>query len=118
MQKHNLNERFPGVEVRIPRIVAIGTDEFDSFLSNNDLLDFALKTSDRETLNKRFLAANLSEKLMRFLKKYLQGIKTPIVVRTAGRYAIPFACGDIRDLHAGEYVRLAVHPAGKPVQCH
>ncbi|MEE9166954.1 MAG: PEP/pyruvate-binding domain-containing protein [Candidatus Neomarinimicrobiota bacterium] len=84
VSEENLNKRFPDVEIHIPRVVAIGTDEFEDFLRNDDLLDFALQTSDPEELRKRFLAANLSKELTKFLKSYLKDIKTPIAVRSSG----------------------------------
>lgn len=84
IESEALDDRFPEVTIRIPRTVAIGTQEFGSFMQKNDLWDFALGSPDARELEDRFLSFSLSSDLIRFLKVYLKETKYPISVRSSG----------------------------------
>ena len=59
-KKKTLMERFPGIAVRVPPSVVLGTDVFDEFLDSNDLRDFAIETSDlKSTFSPRCAASIL-----------------------------------------------------------
>ena len=84
--KTNIDEKFPDIIIRIPRSVVIGTNEFDDFMGQNDFWDFALRTADNNKIRKRFLEGNLSEKLVEFLKQFLQKVNYPIAVRSSSLF--------------------------------
>ena len=79
----NLDELFPDVSIRIPHISVVGTDEFDRFMSVNELWDVALKTNNNDKILKAFLKGELSEELVHALKVYLKEIKYPLAVRSS-----------------------------------
>jgi hypothetical protein len=59
LHKQHLSRRFTGVKVRVPPAVVIGTDVFDRFLAENNLLDFAIHCDDDGEIQRRFLGAPL-----------------------------------------------------------
>ncbi|MCK5797474.1 MAG: histidine kinase, partial [Deltaproteobacteria bacterium] len=81
--RQGLGESFDGLDVRIPRTVAIGTDEFDHFIEDNDLGDLEDLDDDSEVL-RRFLAGRLPDDLIRDLKMAcLWEMKGPLAVRSS-----------------------------------
>lgn len=79
-----LKEKFPEIIIRIPRVVVIGTDEFDDFMKKSDLWKFALEENDFRKIRQRFVQGNLSKKLKYFLKAFLKDVKYPIAIRSSG----------------------------------
>jgi len=82
--KSEFDEKFPEIHIRIPKIAVIGTEEFDEFMEENALWNFALKTNENERIHKRFLKAKFSAELNDSLQKYLENINYPIAVRSSG----------------------------------
>ncbi|MBW2730775.1 MAG: histidine kinase [Deltaproteobacteria bacterium] len=81
--RHGLDKQYPEMRVRIPRTVAIGTDEFDRFVVENDLEDLRKCSDDREIIA-RFLRGRLSEEVLRDLKMAcLWEMKGPLAVRSS-----------------------------------
>lgn len=81
--RHGLEDRFPDLDLRIPRTVAVGTDEFDRFIDDNELEELADCDDDAE-IQRRFLAGQLSEDLLRDLKMAcLWEMKGPLAVRSS-----------------------------------
>ena len=78
-----LGERFPGVKVRVPPCVVVGTNVFDRFLDENDLREFAIACTDDEELERRFLAAELPEETARDLAAFLHVARYPLAVRSS-----------------------------------
>jgi pyruvate phosphate dikinase-like enzyme len=83
LARHNLRDRFPGLSIRVPRTVVLGSDEFDRFLEANLLAEPALGPGeDRETL-RRFLEAPLPEDLIGSLHAATRDLKGPLAVRSS-----------------------------------
>jgi hypothetical protein len=61
----------------------IGTEEFDKFIINNDLHDFAETEILDKKIKERFLASELSTELADGLRRYLKSVKTPLAVRSS-----------------------------------
>ncbi|MBI5001197.1 MAG: hypothetical protein HZB92_06710 [Euryarchaeota archaeon] len=72
-----------GVRVRVPDSLAIGTEEFDRFLADNDLAGISKKGLSDAEIARRFLAADLSRDLRRALQRYLAHTRVPIAVRSS-----------------------------------
>jgi Pyruvate phosphate dikinase, AMP/ATP-binding domain len=77
-----LPDRIGPLELRTPRTVAIGTDEFDRFMEDNKLYQAVEKLDDRALLE-RFLAAHLPEELARELEAAWAEMNGPIAVRSS-----------------------------------
>lgn len=78
-----LDKKYPQINIRIPRITVIGTDEFDRFMDDNHLWELALKEKNNARIDKYFLKADLSKQLIRTLSKFLGKVKYPLAVRSS-----------------------------------
>jgi len=78
-----IHEKFPNVEIRIPKAVVIGTKEFDNFIINNNLLDKALTLNSNSEITNLFLTKSLSSGLVRILDNFLKHVKFPLAIRSS-----------------------------------
>jgi CheY-like chemotaxis protein len=83
LRKSRITRRFPGVRISVPPAVVLATDVFDQFLSENNLLDFALQCEDDAEIQRRFLAAPLCASLNEDLKSFLAEVNHPLAVRSS-----------------------------------
>ncbi|MCK5342494.1 MAG: histidine kinase, partial [Candidatus Heimdallarchaeota archaeon] len=76
---------FPSVEIKIPQTIAIGTDEFDYFMTENKLYEISSSDEvDEEELIQIFKRAKLSRSLRKDLKLVLKDWKNhPIAIRSS-----------------------------------
>ncbi len=83
LRTQKVSRRFPGVRISVPPTVVLTTDWFDRFVGENELLDFAIRsTDDTETLA-QFLAAPLPARLQEMLRVFLQQVHYPLAVRSS-----------------------------------
>jgi len=78
-----ITRRFPGVRISVPPAVVIATDQFDQFLTENNLGDFALHCDDDAEIQRRFLDAALPISLQENLKAFLSEVDYPLAVRSS-----------------------------------
>jgi hypothetical protein len=83
LRKSRITRRFPGVRVSVPPAVVLATDVFDQFVTENNLLDFALNCDDEGEIQRRFLEAPLSIALTEDLKSFLAEVTHPLAVRSS-----------------------------------
>ncbi len=83
LRKSRLIRRFPGVRISVPPAVVLATDAFDQFVSENNLLDFALQCEEDAEIQQKFLAAPLSASLNQDLKAFLAEVDHPLAVRSS-----------------------------------
>lgn len=81
--REGLLNRFPELEIKTPRTIAISTDEFDRFVDENGLLEPKLRNLDDREVIERFLDARLPNALMRDLEIEWSEIEGPIAVRSS-----------------------------------
>ena len=79
----NLSEKYQDVTFRVPKVVVIGTDEFDQFMDVNKLWETALSLDDNRDLEKVFLKGRLSRKLVQTLKELLKEVNFPLAIRSS-----------------------------------
>jgi hypothetical protein len=85
LARYNFHQKYPNVKITVPSSVAISTDEFDRFISENNLQKFRennLDFSDSQ-IAEDFLKGNLSDKLKEKLLVILKNMKKPLVVRSS-----------------------------------
>jgi hypothetical protein len=85
LARYGFDKKYPDVKITVPSTVAISTDEFDRFISDNKLQRFIkndIDISDSE-IAKEFIKGNLSDKITKKLKSILKHMKKPIVVRSS-----------------------------------
>ncbi len=83
LRKNRVTRRFPGIRITVPPALVLATDAFDQFMTENNLLDFALQCDDDTEILQKFLAAPLPAKLQEDLKVFLGEIAYPLAVRSS-----------------------------------
>ncbi|NHJ39730.1 MAG: hypothetical protein FK731_06825, partial [Asgard group archaeon] len=78
-----IQDEFKDISIEIPQTIVIGTDEFDKFMSENNLYDFALSNISDEELKESFVKAKLSSSLRDDLKFLLKFWKKPLAIRSS-----------------------------------
>ena len=84
INESGLNKKFDKINLRVPKVAVIGTDEFDYFMNENNLwkIAFAKNKSDKSIINS-FLKGSLSKELTKTLSKYLSTIRFPLAIRSS-----------------------------------
>ncbi|MEA2071548.1 MAG: PEP/pyruvate-binding domain-containing protein [Asgard group archaeon] len=77
------HQNFPSVVVRIPKTIVIGTSEFEKFMENHDLWDFAIQEEDDRKIQRKFLEKKLSSTLVNDLKFLLNDLHRPLAIRSS-----------------------------------
>ena len=83
LYKQRFSRRFPGVKVSVPPAVVVSTEYFDRFLTENNLLEFAIRCPDDTEIRQRFLEAALPAALLSDLKTFLNEAVYPLAVRSS-----------------------------------
>jgi CheY-like chemotaxis protein len=83
LHNNRIARRFPNVRITVPPSLVLATDVFDSFLSENDLLDFAIHSNDYVEIQQRFLAAAFPAWLRNDLLAFLAEVHYPLAVRSS-----------------------------------
>jgi CheY-like chemotaxis protein len=83
LHKYQTARRFADVRIAVPPSVVLATGIFDRFLSENNLLDFAISSSDDAEILRRFLEASLPASLRDDLLAFLAEIHYPLAVRSS-----------------------------------
>jgi CheY-like chemotaxis protein len=83
LHKYQTARRFAEVRIAVPPSVVLATDVFDRFLSENNLLDFAINSNDDAEILRRFLEASLPASLRDDLLAFLAEVHYPLAVRSS-----------------------------------
>ncbi len=83
LRKNRITRRFAAIRIAVPPALVLATDEFDQFMLENNLLDFALQCEDDGEIVQRFLAAELRQELKENLKVFLSEVTYPLAVRSS-----------------------------------
>jgi len=83
LDQNRVAERFPEVNISVPKTAVIGTDVFDEFLDQNQLRHTAIQSSDDEEIATIFLKKRLPKKIMADLKFFLEQVHYPLAVRSS-----------------------------------
>ena len=84
MNNYNLPTQFEDFTISVPPAVVLGTEVFDTFVDENELRNFALKSDNDEELTKRFIKAEkFPEEILGQLAAFLDLIQEPLAVRSS-----------------------------------
>jgi len=83
LQNKKLISKYPNINIRVPKIISIGTDEFDEFMTKNDLWEIALHTKDNKKILNKFIKSNLPKNLINILKDVINNINYPLAIRSS-----------------------------------
>ena len=85
--RYDIRGFFPDIKIKTPTTAIIGTDQYDSFLDNNNLRDIVFNSDiSYEELKRLFLKARLTDDLVKKLKVLLKHMKRPLAVRSSGLF--------------------------------
>jgi CheY-like chemotaxis protein len=82
-RERQVGARFAGVQIAVPSTLVLATDVYDQFLAENNLLDFAIRSSDEAEIEQRFLAALLPAQVRESLLAFLAELHYPLAVRSS-----------------------------------
>lgn len=82
----NINKYVPGIKIKMPKTFIIGTDEYDHFIFENDMLNRAGKETDFNMISEMFLNTGLSKNLANNLRKVLRLFSKPLAVRSSSLF--------------------------------
>ncbi|HVI08755.1 MAG TPA: DUF5752 family protein [Candidatus Binatia bacterium] len=83
LRKNRITRRFAGIRIAVPPALVLASDSFDRFMSENNLLDFALQCDDDDEILHKFLASDISADLHEDLKVFISEVKYPLAVRSS-----------------------------------
>ena len=78
-----LQDEFKNVSIEIPRTIVIGTDEYDRFMEENNLYDFALSGVSDKQIKEKFVKSKLSKSIRNDLRFLLKDFEGPLAVRSS-----------------------------------
>ncbi len=82
-QHPELQETHNGVDIRIPKTLAITTEGFDAFVADNNLKEFATREVSDEQTAAAFKRARMPEWLVEKLDLFLEHTTCPLAVRSS-----------------------------------
>jgi len=83
LYRFRAQQTFPGAHIGVPPTLVLATNVFDDFLTQNDLLGFALHCRDDNEIEQRFLSAKLPDTLEENLRAFLDQVRYPLAVRSS-----------------------------------
>lgn len=83
LHRYGVNNRFPGVSIRVPPTAVIGTDVFDSFMGQKDLREFVLGDMEDAEIVRLFLDTKLPPEIYDDLRAFLDQVRYPLAVRSS-----------------------------------
>jgi len=78
-----LQRKYPGLDVRVPKTIAISTEGFDAFIADNNLQEFSTRESSDGEIAAAFLNAQVPEWLTRQLELVIDHTTCPLAVRSS-----------------------------------
>jgi len=83
LARTNIQEEFEDVKLSVPRTAAVLTGDFEAFLVENNLEEFALHATDDEEIMRRFRKARLPSRLVSDLDRLVNAFRCPLAVRSS-----------------------------------
>ena len=78
-----IHEKYPDVNIEIPKTLAICTDAFESFVEENHLEQYAKEDFPDEDVRESFLRSKMPEWLSKELEAYLAQVTYPLSIRSS-----------------------------------
>jgi len=83
LRQRGIARAFPGIRIMVPPTLVLTTDVFDRFLSENDLADVAIHSTDDAEITRSFLQASFPIPLLDNLLAFLEVVHYPLAVRSS-----------------------------------
>lgn len=82
----DLKKLIPNLKIEIPKTAIIGSDEFDNFIENNNLIGIIYSERTYDEVKSAFISSPLPSSLKAKLRSYLEIITRPLAVRSSGLF--------------------------------
>jgi hypothetical protein len=82
----DFQELIPGINIKSPKTMIIGTEEFEYFIERNKLRDLIMNEWDYPLIREKFLEGSLSENLMKKLRVVQKLMDKPLAIRSSGLF--------------------------------
>ena len=76
-------EKFPDIQIKIPKTLVICTDAFESFVNSNDLRHLANEEFSDQEVASLFMNASLPESLVSDLETFVSQVEYPLSIRSS-----------------------------------
>jgi hypothetical protein len=83
LQNFHYEEKYPQLQVSIPRSLILGTDIFDEFIQKNNLAPACLKEDSDMRIAHAFLNAELPPTVIGDLRDFIMNTRKPLAVRSS-----------------------------------
>ncbi len=80
---YDISEKYPGIHVSVPPAIVLGTNVFDRFMEQDNLLDFALQCDDENAIKEKFIETPMPHDIVNQLSAVLDLMKYPLAVRSS-----------------------------------
>ena len=83
LSQKKFKKKYSDINIRIPKIISIGTDEFDEYMELNNLWDIALNVNNNKKIIDRFISSKLPKKISKILMDVINNILYPLAIRSS-----------------------------------
>lgn len=83
INRYEIADRFPQVEIKVPATAVVATDAFDAFLDQDNLSEFAIHAENDADIVNAFLAAKLPPGIVDDLRHFTALVHVPLAVRSS-----------------------------------
>ncbi len=83
VQNQELHEKYPDINIKIPKTLVVCTDAFDSFITENNLEIFAKEGFTDDEVEKAFLEADMPQWVLSDLEAFVAKVTVPLSVRSS-----------------------------------
>jgi hypothetical protein len=79
----DIHEKYPGIQIKIPKTLVISTDIFENFVTRNHLEHLSRPSIDNSMVREQFLAGRFPDRIINKLKQFLLQVKHPLSIRSS-----------------------------------
>ncbi len=83
IKRNGLLDKYPNVQITIPRTVVLSTEVFDEFMEMNQLYSVALSNLPDDDILNHFIRAQFPSRILRDLEAFIRVSKNPIAIRSS-----------------------------------
>ena len=78
-----IKQNYKNINIRVPKIISIGTDEFDEFMELNNLWEIALNKRNNKNILTSFIKSKLPKSISKILMDVIKNIHYPLAIRSS-----------------------------------
>ncbi len=80
---YDISEKYEGINISVPPAIVLGTNVFDRFMEQDNLLDFAIQCEDDTAVKEKFIDTPIPHDIIDQLSSVLDMMKYPLAVRSS-----------------------------------